>query len=184
MTDEDRIEELRKELAKTRAAFRSIETLVATMQKMRPVDEATKEVANLKRQLAEAQEAIRDDIANQEAESLADAKRRLAKRRGAEPSMTTTDTRDEGVAALKRICDQLKYSSHKEITRARDGNNKEYILYSVQLTGDDIAILATLSRQLAEARAELNMWRASFPGSAEAVKRDAKGTSPPINRRL
>lgn len=33
--------------------------------------------------------------------------------------------------------------------------------------------LATLSRQLAEARAELFMWRASFPGSAEAVKRDA-----------
>lgn len=27
--------------------------------------------------------------------------------------------------------------------------------------------------KLAEAQAELNMWRASFPGSAEAVKRDA-----------
>lgn len=30
-----------------------------------------------------------------------------------------------------------------------------------------------LSRQLAEAQAELALWRASFPGSAEAVKRDA-----------
>jgi hypothetical protein len=33
-----------------------------------------------------------------------------------------------------------------------------------------------LSRQLAEAQAELNMWRASFPGSAEAVRRDAMET--------
>jgi hypothetical protein len=34
-----------------------------------------------------------------------------------------------------------------------------------------------LTRQLAEARAELALWRASFPGSAEAVQRDA--LSPP-----
>lgn len=33
--------------------------------------------------------------------------------------------------------------------------------------------VATLSHQLAEAQAELLMWRASFPASAEAVKRDA-----------
>jgi hypothetical protein len=34
-----------------------------------------------------------------------------------------------------------------------------------------------LSRQLAEAQAELALWRASFPGSAEAVKRDANAAA-------
>jgi hypothetical protein len=50
--------------------------------------------------------------------------------------------------------------------------------WSLAGKGPDIFIEAAdehdrLSRQLAEARAELALWRASFPGSAEAVKRDA-----------
>jgi hypothetical protein len=38
-------------------------------------------------------------------------------------------------------------------------------------------LLERTERQLAEAQAELALWRASFPGSAEAVQRDA--LSPP-----
>jgi hypothetical protein len=54
----------------------------------------------------------------------------------------------------------------------------EAAVYGIGATSDyNQRIILVAARQLAEAQAELLMWRASFPASAEAVKRDA--LSPP-----
>jgi hypothetical protein len=59
------------------------------------------------------------------------------------------------------------------IDRLRNGTGCYEQVDDILLMEEAADEIDRLSRQLAEAQAELDLWRASFPGSAEAVNRDA-----------
>jgi hypothetical protein len=67
---------------------------------------------------------------------------------------------------MKTMMDHLKHMARTRPHSSDGRGDRE----AAQWAADE---LDRLTRQLAEAQAELSVWRASFPGSAEAVKRDA-----------